>query len=123
MALDQSQEHSIKLLKEDSGAKGLYGQQEEKEIIELSRPEVLRVIHEFEQAIHLSTDKDSIEHPESASAEQRKFLKDLNSMLSLVEEGKVINPYKEIKELITLTTGEIMDPEIANCLRDARMIG
>ena len=38
MALDQSQEHSIKFLKEDSGAKGLYGQQEEKEVIELSKP-------------------------------------------------------------------------------------
>ncbi len=32
MALDQSHEHSIKFLKEDSGAKGLYGhgQQQEK---------------------------------------------------------------------------------------------
>ena len=38
MALDQSQEHRIKFLKEDSGTKGLYGQQEEKEIIELSKP-------------------------------------------------------------------------------------
>ncbi|CAL8338996.1 unnamed protein product [Boreogadus saida] len=32
MALDQSQEHSIKFLKEDSGSKGLYAKQEEKEI-------------------------------------------------------------------------------------------
>jgi len=32
----------------DSGAKGLYGQQEEKEVIELSKPEVLRVNSEFE---------------------------------------------------------------------------
>ena len=30
MALDQSQENSIQSLKEDSGPKGLYGQQEEK---------------------------------------------------------------------------------------------
>ncbi len=29
MALDQSQEHSIKFLKEDIGAKGFYGQQGE----------------------------------------------------------------------------------------------
>jgi len=48
MALDQSREHSIKFLKEDSGAKGLYGQLEEKEVIELSKPEVLRVFSEFE---------------------------------------------------------------------------
>ncbi|KAL8571620.1 hypothetical protein ACOMHN_055814 [Nucella lapillus] len=30
MGLDQSQEHSIQFLKEDSGPKGLYGQEEEK---------------------------------------------------------------------------------------------
>jgi len=47
MALDQSHEHSINFLKEDSGAKGLYGQQREKEVIELSKPEVLRVITEL----------------------------------------------------------------------------
>lgn len=50
MALDQTQKHCIKFLKEDSGAKGLYGQQEEKEVIELSKPEVLKVINEFENA-------------------------------------------------------------------------
>lgn len=37
MGLDQSQEHSITFLKEENGAKGLYGQQEEKEVIELSK--------------------------------------------------------------------------------------
>ena len=37
MALDQSQEQSIQFLKEDSGAKGLYGQQESKEVSELSK--------------------------------------------------------------------------------------
>ena len=44
----QSHEHSITFLKEDSGAKGLYGQPEQTEVIELSKPEVLRVINEFE---------------------------------------------------------------------------
>ena len=34
----------------DGGTRGLYGQQEEKEIIEVSKPEVLRVIEEFETA-------------------------------------------------------------------------
>ena len=38
MALDQSQEHSIQYIKEDSGANGLYGQKEDKYIIELSKP-------------------------------------------------------------------------------------
>ena len=59
LALDQSQEHSIKFLKEDSGPKGLYGQPEEKEVIELSKPEVLRVIDEFESS-NLSVSKKGI---------------------------------------------------------------
>ena len=50
MALDQSQDHSIQFLKEDSGAKGLYGQQESKEVTKLSKPEVQRAIDEFECA-------------------------------------------------------------------------
>ena len=44
MALDNSQEHSSKFLKENSEAKGLYGQQEEKDVIELSKRQVLRNI-------------------------------------------------------------------------------
>ena len=64
MALDQSQEHSIQFLKEDSGAKGLYGQQESKEVIELYKPEVLRAIDEFECACFFaSTPNESLEHP------------------------------------------------------------
>ena len=43
MGLDQSLEHSIELLKEDSGSKGLYGQVEEKAVIALSKVEVLHV--------------------------------------------------------------------------------
>ena len=76
MALDQSQEHSIKFLKEDSGAKGLYGQPEEKEVIELSKPEVLRVIGAFENA-SLSSLKIGInlKRLESSAAEPNIFLK------------------------------------------------
>ena len=45
MALDQSQEHSVKYLKDGGGTKGL--QQDEKEVIEISKPEVLRYLDEF----------------------------------------------------------------------------
>ena len=82
MALDQSQEHSIQFLKEDSGAKGLYGQQESKEVIELSKPEVLRAIDEFECAcLSASTPNESLEYP----AEQKKFIKQLNALCDLVK--------------------------------------
>ena len=44
-ALDQSQEHSVKYLKDGGGTKGL--QQDEKEVIEITKPEVLRYLDEF----------------------------------------------------------------------------
>ncbi|KAK2188221.1 hypothetical protein NP493_139g01005 [Ridgeia piscesae] len=69
MALDQSQEHSIQFLKVDSGAKGLYGQQESKEVIELSKPEVLRAIDEFECAcFSASTPNESMPAPGCSKA-------------------------------------------------------
>ena len=69
MELDQSQQHSIKFLKEDSGAKGLYGQKEEKEVIELSKPVVLR-IDEFESASVTTSNREiNVEHPESSVTE------------------------------------------------------
>ena len=125
MALDQSQEHSIQFLKEDSGAKGLYGQQESKEVIELSKPEVLRAIDEFECAcVSASTPNESLEHPESSVAEQKKFIKHLNALCDLVKEGTVVNPSNETSsELITLETGEVMDPAIVDCLKNAPTIG
>ena len=60
MALDQSQEHSNKFLKEESGAKGLYGKQEEKEIIELS----------FRNACSFAPNQtNNTEHPEASATE------------------------------------------------------
>ena len=125
MALDQSQEHSIKFLEEDSGAKGLYGQPEEKEVIALSKPEVLRVIDEFENAVPSASNKeDNLEHSESSVAEQNNFLKDLETLLCLVKEGTVVNRFKETgPELVTVDTGEVMDSVIVNCLREAPNIG
>ena len=125
MALDQSQEHSIKLLKEDSGTKGLYGQKDEKEIIELSKPEVLRVIEEFEDATFSALNNEiSNEHPEASVTEQKRFLQDLNSLIDLVTDGTIINPFKDTgAELVTLDTGEIMDPEVVRSLTEAPKVG
>ena len=85
MALDQSQEHSIKFLKEDCVAKGLYGQQEEKEIIKLSKPEVLRAIDEFENAsISRSNKECNLDHPKASPTKQKRFIKHLKALLSLM---------------------------------------
>ena len=86
MSLDQSQEHSIKLLKDTAGAKGLYGQQDEKEVIELSKPEVLRVIEELENVSLQSSNKSANTlHPESSSAKQKKLIEDLKALSNLYQ--------------------------------------
>jgi hypothetical protein len=128
MAMDQSHEHTIKHLKEDGGTWGLFGQEEQKTVIELSRPEVLRIAEEFENAsqnvnktaVHHTTP----EHPESTAASQRKFLMHLQVLLGLVERNLIINPFADHeKNLITLDTGEIMQPEIASSLRSLHSLG
>jgi hypothetical protein len=124
MGLDQSQEHSIKLLKEDSGPKGLYGQAEDKAVIELSKAEVLNIIEEFEYASIHTTQSDSIEHPESSVSEQQRFLNQLKSLLELVDQEIIINPYGETgNQLVTLDTGEYMDPEVSKCIQELLTIG
>ena len=52
------------------------------------------------------------------------FLKDLKDLLCLVKEGTVVNPFKETgPDLVTLDTGEVMDPLIASSLKEAPNIG
>ncbi|KAJ8408791.1 hypothetical protein AAFF_G00246090 [Aldrovandia affinis] len=71
-----------------------------------------------------SSNKESLEHPESSAAEQKKFLNHLKALCDLVKDDKVVNPFKEMgPDLITLDTGEVMDHEISNCLREAPNIG
>lgn len=124
MALDQSQEHSVKFLKGEGGTKGLYGQSEEKEMIELSRPEVLRILDEFESACFTQADKGAVEHAVSSKAEQTKLLNHLKALCNLVTEGTVINPFNETSsDLVTLISAEVMDPEITKSLRGASEVG
>ncbi|KAJ8393227.1 hypothetical protein AAFF_G00062990 [Aldrovandia affinis] len=80
---------------------------------------------DLEQHVEESTgNKEGLEHPESSAAEQKKFLNHLKALCDLVKDDKVVNPFKEMgPDLITLDTGEVMDHEISNCLREAPNIG
>ena len=102
MSLDQSQEHSIWMLKEDGGPKGLYNQVEEKMVIELSRTEVLRVVEEFEDGTAHINPETNQEHPESSTSEQQKLLRQVSSLLELVEEQIIVDPYlsKKLSSLL-----------------------
>ena len=61
---------------------------------------------------------------QSSVAEQNNFLKDLKTLLYLVKEGTIFNPFKETgPELVTVDTGEVMDPVIVNFWRETPNIG
>ena len=58
------------------------------------------------------------EHAEASASSQQNLLKDVNALMKAVEDRSVGNPEMEQnQDLITLTSGEIMDPEIATCYR------
>ena len=127
MALDQSQEQCIQNLKEDSGPKGLYGEQrtEEKLIIELSKPEIVRIIDEFEGTyIENEANPRPAEHPEGSNKDQKTFSNHVKSMLRLVDDDLIVNPYSKAEsQLLTLDTGEYMDPEISKGLASLETVG
>ena len=118
MGLNQSQEHSIQMLKEDGGPKGLYSQVEDMMVIELSRAEALRVIEEFKDGTTHINQETNQEYPESSTSEQQKLLSQVSSLLELVEKQISVDPYLETEtDLITLDTGEYTDPEVFGSLK------
>ena len=90
MAIDQNQEHVIQFAKHEGGPKGLYGQTEERDVIEVSRPGILRAIQQFEDQLHGENQANISPkaHTESSEAEQEKFVTHLTSLLCLVDEEK-----------------------------------
>ena len=125
MSMDQNMEHYIRFVKSEGGSKGLYGNQEERDVVEISRPVILEGLKKFEkEELGVDTDMKILEHPESSIAEQEKFKKDLDSLIRLVDEGRIINPFMETSsDLVTLDTGEVMDPLIARCMYEVEEIG
>ena len=126
MGLDQSQEHSIKFLKEDSGPKGLYGYEktEERLVIELSKAEVLRIIEDLEYNCFRNDSHSNNEHPEGSITEQNRFLDQVQCLIDLVDQDLIVNLYSETEnKLVTLDSGEYIDPEIEECFKNLTTIG
>ena len=88
---------------------GLYGQREEKETIELSKPEILRAMDKFQNACFSTSEtKDGLEHPESSTCAQKKFLNYLEALCNLVNKGTVLNLLKQSgTELINMDTARL----------------
>ena len=81
------------MLKDDCGTKGLYDQPDEKLLIELSRPEVIRIIEEFEVESSITASQQvTAEHPDCSIAKQNTFLNSLQSLINVVKDDTILNP-------------------------------
>ena len=48
----------------------------------------------------------------------------LRSLVDLLKEDRIVNPFKETSsEFVVLDSGEVMNPQVKNCLREAPCIG
>ena len=94
-------------------------------VIELSKAEVLRIIDDFEYgSFGDESSQNNREHPEGSVTEQKNFLDQLQCLLDLVESKLIVNPYGETEnQLVTLDTGEYMDPEISKSLKQLTSVG
>ena len=70
MAMDQNMEYCIKFLISEGGSKGLYDNQEERDIVKISRPVILEALKKFEkEEIGIDCDEKILEHPENSIAD------------------------------------------------------
>ena len=86
----------------------------------ISKSEVLRLIEEYESVSSLDNidEKETVEHPEGSVSEQTKFLNQIQALLEVVQKKIAVNPFEDTEsQLVTLDTGECLDPEINESLQ------
>ena len=60
---------------------------------------------------------DTLQHPDCSTAQQTTFLNNLHSLINVVNDGVILNPYEETSPCLrTLDTGEYVDAEVAHSL-------
>ena len=84
-------------------------------------PEVARLIGEFEESDSCIKQPDTRHHDQSASV-QRAFIKDVKSMVTVMEDFG--NPFKEdSQDLLVLDTKDIAPPAAVDAVRRAHKVG
>ena len=90
----------------------------------LNEPHAKQHLHKayetFEQDVQFYIDNDIVLpylHPGSSIAKQNEFLSSLQSLINVVKDDTILNPYNEnSSHLRTLDTGEYVDLEVAKSL-------
>ncbi len=88
----------------------------------IAGPEVVRVISEFESSLQFSRTKDNTHHHEQNNSTQKKFIRDVRALTSVIEE--LGNPFEEEStDLLVLDTKEILHSVAVETVRNIRKIG
>ncbi len=119
MPIDQAHEQNNAHVKGDGGAVGLTDNPSALRRWMIAGPEIARVIGQFEVQKNRKVDT---RHHDQTPAVQASFARDVNSLVSVIEE--LGNPFKEeSQDLLVLDTKEITNPAVVNTVKSVKCIG
>ena len=121
IAIDQGHEQNNAAVKDDGGAVGLTESPAALKRWMVSRPEMARVIGEFEAATEKRKKLDP-QHHEEAKHVQKAFERDVRSLVSTIEE--IGNPFTEdSSDLLTLDGRDIAHAAVIDTVRQIEKLG
>ena len=121
MTIDQCHEQNNAVIKQSGGAVGLMTNPGAIRCLMVAGPEVVRMVNEFEalQSCNQITDH---RHHEKHLVVQTSFLKEVKSLVAVIEE--MGNPFLEQShDLLVLDTKDILDPSVGESVRKAEKLG
>ena len=119
--LDQAHEQNDAYVKGDGGAIGLTDNATALRRWMVARPQIARVIVEFEDFNMHPRNQEETRHHEETPSVQNTFARDVRSLVAVIEE--LGNPFEEdSQDLLVLDTKEIADPTVIETVRNAKQI-
>ena len=121
MAIDQCHEQNNAVVKELGGAVGLMTDPGALRRWTVAGPEVARMVNEFE-ALQSRDQTTDYRHHEQHLGVQTSFLKEVKSLVAVIEE--MGNPFLEqSQDLLVLDTRDILDPSVVESVRKVEELG
>ena len=121
MAIDQCHEQNNAVVKESGGAVGLMMNPGALRRWTVAGPEVVRMVNEFE-ALQSHDQTTEHRHHEQHLRVQTSFLKEVKSLVAVIEE--MGNPFLEQgQDLLVLDTRDILDQSVGESVRKAEELG
>ncbi|XP_076078833.1 uncharacterized protein LOC143048849 [Mytilus galloprovincialis] len=126
IAIDHAHEQNNKLVKGKGGVIGLTENASQLLRWMVCGPEMARAVNEFELSQELIKHEQSkgpnVRHHEQVESKQKAFVKQVIALTATIEE--MGNPFlEESEDLLVLDTRDIVDPKVANTVRNIEQIG